>query len=115
MNKDINTELGQIKIYQRAIRQVAETAALEVAGVRSAGWKSCGIMGKFLNFMGIGGTRIKIDKTVNISIPITISWGENAIDIAREVQRKVVSHVLTNLEIDSLTVDIKIKRVEKDK
>ncbi|MDD5194479.1 MAG: Asp23/Gls24 family envelope stress response protein [Candidatus Omnitrophica bacterium] len=114
MDRNISSEFGQIKIHRKVIRQVAEAAAASVKGVRCVGWQCYGwFRGGFLRFFAMAGTRVRLEKEMKIIVPITVAWGENVVDVACEVQKKVIYHMLNNLNIESLVVDVKIKKVER--
>ncbi|MBU2102629.1 MAG: Asp23/Gls24 family envelope stress response protein [Candidatus Omnitrophota bacterium] len=114
MDRNISSEFGQIKIHRKVIREVAEAAAASVKGVRLVGWECSGpFRGGVLKFFGIPGTKVQLDKEIKIVVPITVAWGENVVDVACEVQKKVIYHMQNNLNIDSINVDVKIKRVER--
>lgn len=114
MNKDISSEYGKIKIHRRVIRQIAEAAARQIKGVTAVGW-GCYRFGKLLKFFNFAGTRVILEAEMRIVVPIVISWEENIVDVAYEVQKKIITQILNGLNIDSLNVDIKVKRVEGGK
>jgi uncharacterized alkaline shock family protein YloU len=107
-----NPDLGQIKIYQKAIRQVAETAAQEVSGVKAVGWRCFDTWGILLKFLGIAVTRIQSDKITKISIPISVSMQENAVNTAYEVQKQIINKVSSQLNIENVIVDVRVKKIE---
>ncbi len=122
MDRNITSDYGPIKIHRKVIRQVAETAALNVKGVKRVGWSCYGkIKGAFLKFFNLAGTRIVFvpDKTTKeiketkIVIPLTVAWGENLVDVACQVQKSIIFHMLNDLGIETLTVTVKIKYIER--
>ncbi|MCK9573096.1 MAG: Asp23/Gls24 family envelope stress response protein [Candidatus Omnitrophica bacterium] len=112
MNRNISSEYGQIKIHKRAIRQLAEATAKQIKGVKAVGWE-CYRFKRLLRFFDWAGTRIIFDNDMRIVIPVVISWEQNIVDVAYEIQKSVISQMLTGLNIDSLSVDIKVKKVER--
>jgi uncharacterized alkaline shock family protein YloU len=113
MSRSMSSEYGQIKIHKRVYIQIAETAARQVKGVCGVGWECYGKIGKLLKFFGAAGTRVFFDKELNIIIPVSITWDENIVDIAYEVQKKIIFHALKSLNIEALRVDVKVKRAER--
>ncbi|MEI8350380.1 MAG: Asp23/Gls24 family envelope stress response protein [Candidatus Omnitrophota bacterium] len=113
MNRKISSEYGQIKIHRRVIRQIAETAARQIAGVKAAGWDCYGYWALVLKFFNAAGTRVVFGNQLKIVIPVVVVWNTNIVDIAYEVQKEIITHMLNGLNIDSLTVDVKVKRVER--
>jgi len=113
MNRKISSEYGQIKIHRRVIRQIAETAARQIAGVKAAGWDCYGHWGVILKFFNTAGTIVIFGNELKIIIPVVVAWNVNIVDVAYEVQKEIITHMLSGLNIDSLTVDVKVKRVER--
>jgi len=112
VNRKISSEYGQIKIHIRALRQLAEAAANSIKGVIAVVW-NCYRFKWLLKFFNWAGTRIIFDAEMRIVIPVIISWEENIVDVAYEIQKKVITQMLNGLNIDSLNVDIKVKKVER--
>jgi uncharacterized alkaline shock family protein YloU len=112
VSKDISSEYGQIKIHRKVIVQIAEAAAKEISGVKRVGWQCYGAWRAILKFFNMAGTRVSQENELRIVIPVTIVWKENLVDVAYEIQRRVISAMLDSLNIDMVTVDVKVKRVE---
>jgi uncharacterized alkaline shock family protein YloU len=114
---NVSSEYGQIKIHKKAIIQIAEKAAYEVKGVKAAGLACHKGWGKFLNLFGFEGMKVilgsETKNEIKIIIPIIVSWGENLVDVAYEVQKKIIFYMMSSLGINSLSIDVKIKGVEK--
>jgi uncharacterized alkaline shock family protein YloU len=115
MNNNISSEYGKIKIHRRVFRQIAETAASEVKGVVAVGWGCYGAWEKFLKFFSIAGTKVCLESEPRIVIPIAVVWDVDITNVAYEVQKKIISQMLASLNIESLIVDVKVKRVERRK
>jgi uncharacterized alkaline shock family protein YloU len=112
VNRNISSEYGQIKIHKRAIRQLAEATTKQIKGVKAVGWE-CYRFKRLLRFFDWAGTRIIFDNEMRIVIPVVISWDQNIVDVAYEIQKSVISQMLNGLNLDSLSVDIKVKKVER--
>jgi uncharacterized alkaline shock family protein YloU len=112
MKTNYNSEYGEIKITKNVIFKIVESACKKVKGIQSLGWQCYGKWGKFLNFFGFTGIKADLTKHRRITVPITIPKEENAINIAHETQREIIAAMMDNLNIDSLKVDIKIKKIE---
>ncbi|MFA6280949.1 MAG: Asp23/Gls24 family envelope stress response protein [Candidatus Omnitrophota bacterium] len=113
MNRNVNSEYGQIKIHRKVLVQVAETAARQVKGVEAVGWACYGWLGPILRFFNWAGTRVKFENEIRIVIPITVFWEVNIVDLAYEVQKKIITQMLNGLNIDSVSVDVKVKKVKR--
>lgn len=114
MNKDLSSEYGQIKIHRKVILEIAELTARQIPGVKKVGLECYGLLGKILELIPNIGTRVKFgtNKEVKISIPLIVEYETNIVDVAYEIQKKVATKLLNTLNIDSLSVDIRIKRIE---
>lgn len=112
MNRNVSSEYGQIKIHRRVIRQIAEAAAKQIKGVKLVGWE-CYRFSRLLKFFNFAGTRVIFDNEMRIVVPVVIVWEENIVDVAYEIQKRIITQMLNSLNIDSLSVDIKVKRVER--
>lgn len=114
MNKDLSSEYGQIKIHRKVIAEIAELTARQVQGVKKVGLECYGLLGEILKLFQNVGTRVKFgtNKEVKVSLPLVVEYEANAVDIAYEVQKKVTTKLLNTLNMDSLSVDIRIKRIE---
>jgi len=116
VDRELSSEFGKIKIHKKALVQIIENIALGVKGVKAVG-VGClpEIIREIFKIFNITTTKIKLGKDLKISIPITVSLDENLQDVACEVQKKVIDYLFRNLNVDSINVDVKIKRVEGGK
>lgn len=117
MNPDLNSEYGQIKIYHKVIIRTAELSAREVPGVNKVGAECYGFPGKVMKSIGFSFSKVivKEGKEIEVSLPIIVDYEFNAVDVAYEVQRKIVSKLLQALNIDSMRVNVQIKKTEGGK
>lgn len=116
MDRELNSEFGKIKIHKKAILQIVESLALSVKGVKGVG-SDCLPFGirEIFKIFNISTTKIKLQKELKIVVPIIVSLEDNLVDIACEVQRKIIDRLIRDLNIDSINVDVKIKRIEGGK
>lgn len=114
MNKALSSEYGQIKIHRRVVAQIAETATREIKGVKKVGVECYGIFGRLLWLIRMTGTKVLTpsNKEVKVIIPVATEYNANAVDIAYEIQRRVIAKLLSTLNMDSVSVDVKVKRIE---
>jgi uncharacterized alkaline shock family protein YloU len=112
LNKNISSEYGQIKIHRRVIVQLAETTARSLEGVKAVGWECYGPWKKILKFFSLAGTQVSQENELRIVIPVTINWQANIVDVAYQIQQNIISRMFDSLNIDAVTVDVKVKRVE---
>jgi uncharacterized alkaline shock family protein YloU len=113
VNRNISSEYGQIKIHRKVVVQIAEAAARQIEGVRQVGWECYGAWKGILKFFNLAGTKVSQENELKIVIPVTIIWKANIVDAAYEIQRSIITQILDSLNIDAVTVDVKVKRVEK--
>lgn len=113
MNRNISSEYGQIKIHRKVVVQIAEAAAHRVEGVKFVGWECYGAWRGILKFFNLSGTIVSQENELKIVIPVTIFWKANVVDVAYEIQRSIISQILDSLNIDTVTVDVKVKKVER--
>ncbi|MDP2922753.1 MAG: Asp23/Gls24 family envelope stress response protein [Candidatus Omnitrophota bacterium] len=113
MSRNISSEYGQIKIHRRVVVQIAETSARQISGVKRVGWECYGMWKGILKFFNLAGTRVSQENELRIVIPVTIVWKENIVDVAYEIQKKIISQMLDSLNIDTVVIDVKVKRVER--
>jgi uncharacterized alkaline shock family protein YloU len=111
VNKNISSEYGQIKIHRKVIRQIAEETARQVKGVKAVGLECYGQLGWLLKLFKVNATKVTFENEMKIVIPVNVMWQHNLVDVAYEVQKQIISHMLNNLNIDTLSVDVKIKKV----
>lgn len=114
MNKNLSSEYGQIQIHRKVIFQAAELAAKEVKGVKKVGAECCGLFGKMSSLFREAGTKILLNdgKEMKLSLPVVVDYNTNAVEVAYEIQKKVTARLLETLNIDALSVDVKIKKIE---
>ena len=115
MNKDLSSDFGDIKIHRKVIVQVAGLAAHQVPGVKKVGLECYGLIGKILKLLRCNVVKVKTNaqKEVQVSVPIVVEYNVNAVDVAYEVQKNVTEKLLNTLNMDTLRVNIKIKKIEK--
>ena len=113
MKSDYNSDYGSINITRDAIWKIVESSCKKVKGLQSIGWQCYGKWGKFLHLFGFTGIKADI-KNRKLTVPIIIPYEENAINIAHEVQREIIADMMDNLNIESLKVDVKIKRIDRN-
>ena len=116
MDRELSSEFGKIKVHKRALIQIIENITLSIKGVKGVG-ADClpQIIREIFKVFNITTTKIKLGKDLKISIPISVSLEENLQDVACEVQKKVIDYLFRNLNVDSITVDVKIKKIEGGK
>lgn len=112
MNRNVSSEYGQIKIHRKVLTQIAESAARQIDGVKLVGWECYGPWKNILKFFNLAGTRISQENELKIVIPVTVTWKVNIVDVAYEIQRNIISQMLDSLNIESVTVDVKVKKVQ---
>ena len=111
--KDLISDLGEIKIHRNLIRQIVENSALEIPGTASLGVSSRKWVYKLLNFFRINGVKIYGGEDLKIEVPINVRYGYNIPKVANLVQEQILKNLYDSLNIDSATIVIKVKGVEK--
>jgi len=115
MNKELSSEYGQIRIHRKVVAQIAELAAKDVDGVTRVGLECYGLLGTLLRILKRSGTKVITSnmKEVRVIIPVVTRYESNAVDLAYDIQKKVTAKLLSTLNMDSVTVDVKLKKIER--
>jgi len=115
MNKNFSSEYGEIKIHKKVISRIAEITSKKVKGVSKVGLECYGLAGKILKLFGYRAIKIKISENqgIKVNIPIIVDYNSNLVEVASEVQRDVTYKLLNALNLDYLSVEVRIKNIEK--
>lgn len=110
-------ENGSINISEEVISSLVRTAISEVEGVaglsNTAGAEIAELMGIKTVSRGV---KVQIvEDTVKVDTIITVSYGCNIVQVARNVQDKVMSLVQSTTGIDRAEVNVHVSGVAFDK
>jgi|CXWL01.1.fsa_nt_gi uncharacterized alkaline shock family protein YloU len=115
MSRENKVDIGFVQIHKKVIGDIAASALLEVQGVKMA---SFGVISKFFelfgqkNFLSVNVT-IDSDNQVSVEIKVSIQYGLNVSDVARQVQDVIKVAVERAVDINLKEVNVNIQSIER--
>lgn len=115
MNRENKVDVGFVQIHKKVIGDIAASALLDVQGVKQA---SFGIISRIFeffgnkNFLSVNVT-IDPDNQVSIEIKVSIQYGLNVPDVARQVQDVIRAAVERSVDINLREVNVNIQGIER--
>jgi uncharacterized alkaline shock family protein YloU len=115
MSRENKVEVGFVQIHKKVIGDIAASALTEINGVRLA---SFGLLSKFFEILGnknYPAVRVSIDpdNQVSVNIKVSIQYGLNVPDVARQVQDIVRVAVERSVDIDLKEINVNIQGIER--
>ena len=115
MSRENKVDIGFVQIHKKVIGDIAASALIEVQGVKIA---SLGVMSKFFELIGHKNfpsvtVTIDSDNQVSVEIKVSIQYGLNVPDVARQVQDVVRAAVERAVDINLKEVNVKIQAIER--
>ena len=115
MSGENKVDIGFVQIHKKVIGDIAVSALQEVQGVKLA---SFGVISKFFelfghrNFLCVN-VAIDPDNQVSVEIKVSIQYGLNVPDVARQVQDVVKAAVERAVDINLKEVNVNIQAIER--
>jgi uncharacterized alkaline shock family protein YloU len=115
MSGENKVDIGFVQIHKKVIGDIAVSALQEVQGAKLA---SFGVISKFFelfghkNFLCVNVT-IDPDNQVSVEIKVSIQYGLNVPDVARQVQDVVKAAVEKAVDINLKEVNVNIQAIER--
>ncbi|MBU1999115.1 MAG: Asp23/Gls24 family envelope stress response protein [Candidatus Omnitrophota bacterium] len=111
---DESSDLGIVKITDKAISSIASIAAIEISGVSSLGRATA--IASWLTFKKCSPIRVSIDKNqeVHIKVPLVVKYGYNIPDVAGKVQENVRNALEKMTDLTLRDIDIIVLEIEKE-
>lgn len=115
MNRDNKVDIGFVQIHKKVIGDIAASALTDVEGVKLA---SFGVISKFFELIGNKSfpsvnVTIDADNQVSVDIKVSIQYGLNVPDVARQVQDVVRAAVERSVDINLREVNVNIQGIER--
>ncbi len=115
MSRENKVDIGFVQIHKKVIGDIAASALSDVSGVRLA---SFGIISKFFELFGNKSfpsvnVIIDSDNQVSVDIKVSIQYGLNVPDVARQVQDVVRAAVERAVDINLKEVNVNIQGIER--
>ena len=115
MNRENKVDVGFVQIHKKVIGDIAASAILDVQGVKLASFgvisRICELFGN-KNFLSVNVT-IDPDNQVSLEIKVSIQYGLNVPDVARQVQDVVRAAVERSVDINLREVNVNIQGIER--
>lgn len=115
MNRENKLDIGFVQIHKKVIGDIAASALADVQGVKLA---SFGIISKLFEIVGLKNypsvnVNIDDDNQVSVEIKVSIQYGLNVPDVARQVQDVVRAAVERSVDINLREVNVNIQGIER--
>lgn len=115
MSRENKVDIGFVQIHKKVIGDIAASALAEVEGVKLA---SFGVISKFFQMVGYKNfpsvsVTIDPDNQVTVEIKVSILYGLNVSDVARQVQDVVKAAVERAVDINLKEVNVNIQGIER--
>lgn len=115
MSRDNQVDIGFVQIHKKVIGDIAASALSEVQGVKLA---SFGIISRLFEIVGYKNfpsvtVTIDQDNQVSVNIKVSIQYGLNVPDVARQVQDVVRAAVERSVDITLKEINVNIQGIER--
>ncbi len=115
MSPENKVDVGFVQIHKKVIGDIAASALSEVSGVKLA---TFGLLTQIFEIMGnknYPSVRVTIDpdNQVSVNIKVSIQYGLNVPDVARQVQDVVRLAVERSVDIDLKEINVNIQGIER--
>lgn len=110
-------ENGSINISEEVISSIVRAAIAEVEGVAGLSNTAGGEIAELIGIKSLTkGVKVRfIDSRIVVDAIITISYGSNIVDVARDVQEKVLNVVLSTTGMERAEVNVHVSGVAFEK
>jgi uncharacterized alkaline shock family protein YloU len=115
MSRENKVDIGFVQIHKKVIGDIAASALTEVAGVKLA---SFGVINSFFEMVGYKNypsvtVAIDQDNQVTVNMKVSVQYGLNVPDVARQVQDVVRAAVEKSIDINLKEVNVNIQGIER--
>ena len=115
MNPDNKVDLGSVQIHKKVIGDIAVAALKDIQGVKLA---SFGVLHSFFEMFGrknYPSVLVTIDDEhqVSVELKITVEYGINVPEVARQIQDTVRSAVERMVDVSLREVNVNIQGIER--
>jgi len=110
-------EKGSINISEEVIMGVVKTAVSEVEGVAGLSYTAGAEIAELIGIKTVSkGVKVQfVDEKIIVDVIINVMYGCNIVEVAREVQEKVMSLVQASTGIEQAEVNVHVSGISFDK
>ena len=115
MSRENKVDVGFVQIHKKVIGDIAASALNEVPGVKIASFGVISHLFEAFGYKNYPSVRVTIDadNQVSVDIKVSIQYGLNVPDIARQVQDVVRVAVERSVDIDLREINVNIQGIER--
>lgn len=115
MQSHSKIDTGHFKIHKNVISSIAETAALEIEGVKRIAKRPCADILSLLGFKDTPSIKIEFNRNddIKIEIPVVVKYGCNISAIAEGIQDNVRRALEKMADKSPRDINISIQGIEK--
>jgi len=115
MSRENKVDVGFVQIHKKVIGDIAVSALGEVPGVRLASFGVISTVCEAFGYKNFPSVRVTIDQDnqVSVNIKVSIQYGLNVPDVARQVQDVVRIAVERSVDIDLKEINVNIQGIER--
>ncbi|MCL1998365.1 MAG: Asp23/Gls24 family envelope stress response protein [Turicibacter sp.] len=104
-----DTTVGQVKIADDVILQIASAAVLETEGVANISGTLSNVAGKLRGKKGKKGVSLRMENDIaKVSVDVIVTSGVKIQEVARNVQQRVKTAIETMTGLNSVEVRVNI-------
>ncbi len=113
--RENKVDVGFVQIHKKVIGDIAASALAEVPGTRLASFGVISKMFELVGYKNYPSVRVAIDpdNQVSVNIKVSIQYGLNVPDVARQVQDVVRAAVERSVDIDLKEINVNIQGIER--
>ena len=110
-------EKGSINISEEVITGVVKSAVSEVDGVAGLSYTAGAELAELIGFKTVSkGVKVQfVDEKIIVDVIINVMYGCNIVQVARDVQEKVMSLVQASTGIERAEVNVHVSGIAFDK
>ena len=110
-------EKGSINISEEVITGVVKSAVSEVEGVAGLSYTAGAELAELIGLKNVNkGVKVQfVDEKIIIDVIINVMYGCNIVQVAREVQEKVMSMIQASTGLEQAEVNVHVSGISFDK
>lgn len=110
-------EIGSINISEEVISSIVRSAIAEVEGVAGLSNTAGSEIAELIGLKSLGrGIKVQfVEEKIVVDLIITVSYGSNIVNVAKQVQEKVMNTVQSTTGIEQAEVNVHVSGIAFDK
>ena len=115
MNRENKVDVGFVQIHKKVIGDIAASALNDVDGVKLASFGVISHLFELVGYKNFPSVTVTIDQDnqVSVNMKVSIRYGLNVPDVARQVQDVVRLAVERSVDINLKEVNVNIQGIER--